>query len=1705
LREDSILEEFMIRLKLTIGAVWFAVLVGIGLTPNAALATTIPPYVMTDHQTMYTTVTQGAYGVAANARGDVFFADFANNSLDMIPAGSTLPATPTILLTGMNGPQQVTVDKSGNVYVADQLNGKVYRIPFVGGTYATGTTLASITAGGTASYCSATAVLPCRMNPVTLASPLNTDGGFRFGGVAVDGSGNFYVACIYDTLNTGSNVKIFKQTPAGVTTSLLTTYLPALVSTTNAQLASDSAGNLYYTDQVNLYSIPVGATSGTIMNSASLSAPSGVTIDPNTGNLLVSDYGHTRVMVIPYEGTALNFSDQYELLPYQVRSSVGVDAKGTFYYSPANGSPSAISQAQTSVYGVPSLAVNATSTLTFVYTVFNAASTVLNNYSISGHGGSLSYTSGTCTLGSTYTAGTSCAYNVSIKPTRVGPVSGTIMNLDASGNVISQFTLTTIATGSAVAIDPGTAAAIGSSSYTKPAGVAVDKAGNVFIADTTANAVYELVGGTGTAVSLGSGLSGPTGVAVDAAGDLFIADTGNSRVVEIPVVGTVLSTANQIVVVTGLTAPLAIATGPLNSLYIAQSGSLALYENRGYIAPTKTAVISTAYTSPRALAVDPSGNIFIADSTLGKVIELANNTYATTTIASGLTMPTGLVTDADGDLFLVDNGTGTVVRIPNLSGTLTYGSAVSMGSFTSPYGIGIDEAGNLYLSSQATTPAIYEVTRTTGALNFGTVANNVTSSAQTATLVSRGNTALTLGATVEAYSSGDSTHFTPSTTCTSSGSLAAGSSCNISATFTPTGPGTDTEVLALSASPTVTTSPFTLTLTGSGTSLPSTTTTIGTISPSSPTYGQAVTVPVTVTGSSPTGNVALSVDGTLYATQALSSAATSFNVTGLTAATHALSAVYAGDTNNAGSTGTGSVTVTAASQTITGFSPASSYTDGSGTVTLSATASSGLTVVFTNDASSTATCSVSSTTLTISGSGICVIDANQAGNTGYNAATQVQATINVSKGSQSITGFAPPATATYGSGTITLSATGGASGNAVTFSVLSGPGTVSGTNGSTLTITGVGTIEVAADEAGSGSYTAATEATANIVVSKGSQTITFTQPGSPVALGVSPIALSASSTSGLTVSFSVLSGPGTITGGTNLTVTGVGTIVVACDAASNADYTAATEVQRSVTVNAASSSTSLSTSLASVVPGQSVTLTATVSSGSGTPTGTVTFTATSTGATQGTLGTATLVNGVASYYGLIWGGTDTVTAIYNGDSNYGGSTSNAVTVANFPIAGLQFNWPFINWAQGVSYGANSGAWPVTLQNLTGATVTPTINIVNSNFVISGSNCGTLAQGATCSFNVTFSPTSGGSATGTKITSALTATAGASTVSIPVSGIAVSSALTFNWPFLNFTPTVAVGATSTPWPVTMTNSSGTTTTVNSIGFSDASFAVTSDTCTSQTLGAGASCTFNVTFSPIAADITQSGTNVISGVTMTASGNSGAVTGTLSAGGWAAAALGFNWPFVTFQNQPIGSTGTNLWPVTVTNYSGTTVSGLSYNFTGVTNYQSGAFTLTNTCPSLAPGGSCTFYIAPSPVSGQSAGAYSAALVVSGSGLSSPALSVSGSATASGYSINWNQDQQAGVSTIDFGPQNVKNVTAGPWPITVFNNTGSAETVSLTPSLAVYTTDVPTLTIAAGGSGTFNLYFTPTVDQCYSGTLTVSDGTNSYTFNTWGGANK
>ena len=104
---------------------------------------------------------------------------------------------------------------------------------------------------------------------------------------------------------------------------------------------------------------------------------------------------------------------------------------------------------------------------------------------------------------------------------------------------------------------------------------------------------------------------------------------------------------------------------------------------------------------------------------------------------------------------------------------------------------------------------------------------------------------------------------------------------------------------------------------------------------------------------------------------------------------------------------------------------------------------------------------------------------------------------------------------------------------------------------------------VHANQSGNANYNPATQASRTITVNKADQTITFPDPGAPI-FGDAPLTLSASSSSGLTVSYTVASGPATINGNV-LAITGAGTIVVNADQAGNANFNAAPQVARTLT------------------------------------------------------------------------------------------------------------------------------------------------------------------------------------------------------------------------------------------------------------------------------------------------------------------------------------------------------------------------------------------------------------------------------------------------------------------------------------------------------------------------------------------------------------
>jgi hypothetical protein len=284
---------------------------------------------------------------------------------------------------------------------------------------------------------------------------------------------------------------------------------------------------------------------------------------------------------------------------------------------------------------------------------------------------------------------------------------------------------------------------------------------------------------------------------------------------------------------------------------------------------------------------------------------------------------------------------------------------------------------------------------------------------------------------------------------------------------------------------------------------------------------------------------------------------------------------------------------------------------------------SGNEVIFSIDPSSTGTGSIVYNTagldtetilasfgfLIVTGAGTLVLDANQAGDSNYNAAPQVQQTLVLTnQASQTINFTAPTSPITFAPNeTVTLNATGGASGNSVVFSIdasSTGTGTI---NGNVLTVTGAGSIVLDANQAGNSSYAAAAQVQQTLVVTPASQSISFTAPSSPITYAPNEtVTLSASASSGDTVVFTIdasSTGTGSISDNT-LTVTGAGTLVLDANQAGNSNYNAAPQVQQTLVVNPASQSISFTapTSPITYAPNETVTLSASASSG-----GTVVF------------------------------------------------------------------------------------------------------------------------------------------------------------------------------------------------------------------------------------------------------------------------------------------------------------------------------------------------------------------------------------------------------------------------------------------------------------------------------------------------------------------
>ena len=611
-------------------------------------------------------------GAAVDAQGNVYGADFDNNIVVRISPNGMLtvvagngepgfsgdggPATSASL----SGPQGVAVDSAGNLYIAD--SSRIRKV--------SGGTITTVAGGGNQGLGDG--------GPATSASLSFSKG------LAVDSAGNLYIADTY-------NQRIRKVSAGTITT---------VAGNGNAGFTGDGGASI----------------------SATLNDPSGVAVD-SAGNLFIADSLNYRIRKVS-GGTITT-----------------VAGNGTYGFS-GDGGPAA----SASLYDPAGVSLDSAGNL------YIADVNRIRKVS----GGTITTVAGNGNAGFTGDGGPAATAQLFGSDGAAVDSDGNIYIADTgNGRIrkVSAGTITTIA-GNGTFRFAGDGGSATSAPLNAPFGVAVDSAGSLYIADTNNNRIRKVFGGTITTV-VGDGKPGysgdggpatkaslydPRGVALDSAGNLYIADFGNNQIRKMS--GTTVTTVagngdygfygdGGPATRAALTEPWGLAVDSDGNLYIADtynnrirkvsSGTITTVAGngtKGYSGDGGPAT-SASLHFPGGVAVDGAGNLFIADTSNGRIREVSGGTITTVAgngadqfsgdggpaTSASLNYPWGVAVDSAGNLYIADSIHNRIRKVSG--GTITTvagggnggdGGPAASASLNSPTGIALDSAGNLFIA-----------------------------------------------------------------------------------------------------------------------------------------------------------------------------------------------------------------------------------------------------------------------------------------------------------------------------------------------------------------------------------------------------------------------------------------------------------------------------------------------------------------------------------------------------------------------------------------------------------------------------------------------------------------------------------------------------------------------------------------------------------------------------------------------------------------------------------------------------------------------------------------------------------------------------------------------------------------------------------------------------------------------------------------------
>ncbi|HVM50593.1 MAG TPA: SBBP repeat-containing protein, partial [Candidatus Acidoferrum sp.] len=594
-------------------------------------------------------------------------------------------------------PVGVTMDRAGNLYVADSWDNVIRKITPAGVV----TTIAGF-AGSS-------------------GSADGTNSAARFNeprGIAVDRAGNLYVADYY-------NYTIRKITPAGAVSTiagLAGSYGSADGTNDTAQfsfpqgVAVDRAGNVYVADAGNctIREITPAGTNWVVITIAGRVGWSGSADGLGTNAQFGGGYSMSveGSMALAMDGaTNLYVADTYnhtirKLTPlgtnWMVSTIAGQPPQWMDFGGYADGT-----NGDARFYLPSGIVVDATTNL-FVADCQNNALRRITPVGTNWVTGTLAGWPGPG--GMADGTGTNAQFNAP-EGVAVDTSAGTVFVADMYNNLIREITSAGVVTTLAGATSRGSAdGAPQTARFNWPYGVAVGSSGNVYVADTYNHTIRKITsaglvstiaglsGQSGSADGAGSNarFNGPGAVAVDAAGNLYVADMWNYTIRKITPAGMVSTIAG------------------LAGQYGSDDGTNS----------------AARFWGPLAITADSATNLYVADgdNTIRKITPVGANwvvkTIAGSALSSGqgsadgtngaaqFNTPIGVAVDTAGRVYVADIYNYTIRQItpvgPNWVVTTIAGSAGHYGSadgtganasFTQPYGIAVDRAGNLYVTA----------------------------------------------------------------------------------------------------------------------------------------------------------------------------------------------------------------------------------------------------------------------------------------------------------------------------------------------------------------------------------------------------------------------------------------------------------------------------------------------------------------------------------------------------------------------------------------------------------------------------------------------------------------------------------------------------------------------------------------------------------------------------------------------------------------------------------------------------------------------------------------------------------------------------------------------------------------------------------------------------------------------------------------------